>query len=90
VDSVGALSLVATPQKGIIFVLRALKVPGSHQSQWNRGIEFKRQDAPKISRSMREAVKDLKLNELLIVYPGTREYKLEANITLKPLGSLSA
>lgn len=39
---------------------------------------------------MREAVKDLKLNELWIVYPGTREYKLEVNITLKPLGSLSA
>jgi hypothetical protein len=26
----------------------------------NLGIEFKRQDAPKITRSMREAIKDLK------------------------------
>lgn len=57
--------------------------------QDNLGIEFKRQDAPKITRSMREAIKDLKLRELWILYPGTREYTLEKGIIAKPLKSLA-
>lgn len=54
------------------------------------GIEFKRQDAPKITRSMRNAIVDLKLNKLWIVYPGSREYLLDDTITVKPLKSFFA
>lgn len=54
------------------------------------GIEFKRQDAPKITRSMRVAIADLQLEELWIVYPGTREVALEPGVILKPLASLTS
>ncbi|MFA6172628.1 MAG: ATP-binding protein [Kiritimatiellales bacterium] len=54
------------------------------------GIEFKRQDAPKITRSMRVAIADLQLDELWIVYPGTREAALEPGVVLKPLAALSS
>jgi predicted AAA+ superfamily ATPase len=54
------------------------------------GVEFKRQDAPKITRSMRVAIADLQLDELWIVYPGTREVTLEPGIVLKPLAALSS
>ena len=57
-------------------------------NQGNLGIEFKRQDAPKITRSMREAIKDLNLKELWIIYPGHREYELEKGIWAKPLNSI--
>ena len=57
-------------------------------NQGNLGIEFKRQDAPKITRSMREAIKDLSLKELWIIYPGNREYELEKGIWAKPLSTI--
>jgi hypothetical protein len=34
---------------------------------------------------MRIAMEDLKLKELLVVYPGTREYPLAENIRVVPL-----
>jgi predicted AAA+ superfamily ATPase len=52
------------------------------------GIEFKRQDAPKMTRSMRVAMEDLKLDELWVVYPGVREYKLEDRIKVCPLSMI--
>ena len=54
------------------------------------GIEFKRQDAPKITRSMRVAIEDLQLDELWIVYPGAREASLAEGVFLKPLASLGS
>ncbi len=50
-----------------------------------KGIEIKFSDAPKLSRSMHIAMEDLRLKELLVVYPGTREYKLAENIRAVPL-----
>lgn len=49
------------------------------------GIEVKYQDAPKLTRSMRIAMDDLKLRELLVVYPGSREYPLADNVRVVPL-----
>lgn len=49
------------------------------------GIEVKFQDAPKLTRSMRIAMEDLGLKELLVAYPGTREYPLAENIRVLPL-----
>ena len=49
------------------------------------GVEFKRADAPHATRSMHLSIADAKLDELWIVYPGTRTYALEKNITVRPL-----
>ncbi len=40
------------------------------------GVEFKRVDAPKMTPSMLIALRDLKLDALYVVYPGTRRYSL--------------
>ena len=49
------------------------------------GVEFKRADAPKITRSMQTAIADLDLDELWIVYPGRRGYQLDAKVSVRPL-----
>jgi predicted AAA+ superfamily ATPase len=48
------------------------------------------QDAPRLTRSMRIAMDDLKLTELLVVYPGNREYALADGIRAVPLDAASA
>jgi predicted AAA+ superfamily ATPase len=53
-----------------------------------RGVEFKRQDAPTMTRSMRTAIADLALDELWVVYPGKREYQLADNVIVRPLNAL--
>jgi len=40
------------------------------------GFEFKCADAPRMTRSMRTALDDLKLDKLLIIYPGKKSYRL--------------
>ena len=49
------------------------------------GVEVKYGDAPRATKSMRIAVKDLKLSRLLVVYPGTEPYRLGARIHAVPL-----
>lgn len=49
------------------------------------GVEIKHQDAPRLTRSMRVAMQDLNLRELLVVYPGNREYALAENVRAVPL-----
>jgi len=49
------------------------------------GVEFKRQDAPKVTKSMRQAITDLELDMLWVVYPGSREIQLDDKILAKPL-----
>ena len=49
------------------------------------GVEFKRADAPKLTRSMQTVLADLALDELWVVYPGTRSYALNENIRVLPL-----
>ncbi|MGC9452778.1 MAG: ATP-binding protein [Oceanipulchritudo sp.] len=51
----------------------------------NLGIEIKRMDAPKRTRSMDIAIEDLKLERLLVVYPGSRGYELSDRIRVVPL-----
>ncbi|MBM3903039.1 MAG: ATP-binding protein [Verrucomicrobia bacterium] len=52
------------------------------------GIECKRVDAPSITPSMRIAMADLKLDEVRVVYPGTRGYRLADGIEATPLADL--
>ena len=49
------------------------------------GIEFKCADAPGMTKSMHVALADLKLDRLLVVYPGTRSYPLHDKVTALPL-----
>ena len=50
------------------------------------GVEFKRADAPKLTRSMQTVLADLDLDELWVSYPGTRSYPLGEKIKVLPLG----
>ena len=54
------------------------------------GIEVKRQDAPRITPSMRTALADLRLDHLTVLYPGTRRYSLHDHITVVPLSELAS
>ena len=49
------------------------------------GVEFKRQYAPKVTKSMRQAIADLELDMLWVVYLGSREIQLDDKILAKPL-----
>lgn len=49
------------------------------------GVEVKMQDAPRITPSMRTAMRDLKLERLAVVYPGEKRYALDDNIEVVPL-----
>jgi len=53
------------------------------------GVEVKRQDAPTLTRSMRIALNDLRLDHLTVLYPGARRYELAARVTVLPLRTLA-
>jgi hypothetical protein len=48
------------------------------------GVEFKLSDAPRLTPSMRIALTDLKLDRLLVVYPGKKPYTLGQNVDVVP------
>jgi len=48
------------------------------------GVEFKLADAPRLSASMRIAMTDLKLDRLLVVYPGSKPYNLAPSVDVVP------
>ena len=52
------------------------------------GIECKRGDAPSLTPSMRIALDDLKLDELRVVYPGEKRYRLSRRVEVVPLAQL--
>jgi len=52
------------------------------------GFEIKRTDAPRKSRSMEIAMRDLGLKKLIVVYPGTRSYELGDQVHAMPLGDV--
>jgi predicted AAA+ superfamily ATPase len=52
------------------------------------GVECKRADAPTLTPSMRIAVADLKLDELMVVYPGEKRYALAKRVEVVPLAQL--
>jgi hypothetical protein len=53
------------------------------------GIEIKRADAPTITPSMRSALADLKLEQLVVLYPGSRTYELEPRVRVLPIDALA-
>jgi uncharacterized protein len=54
------------------------------------GVEVKRQDAPSLSASMRIALQDLKLDRLVVLYPGDASYTLADRAEAVPLTALAA
>jgi len=49
------------------------------------GVEIKHADAPRLTPSMRVAMADLKLDRLLVIYPGDKAYPLAAAIDVIPV-----
>jgi len=50
------------------------------------GFEIKYTDAPKVTKSMKIALQDLKLDQLIIIYPGDQEFPLADKIVACGLG----
>jgi predicted AAA+ superfamily ATPase len=53
------------------------------------GVEFKRMDAPTLTPSMRIALKDLRLEGLAVLHPGTASYPLGERVRVMPLTALA-
>lgn len=49
------------------------------------GFEFKYSDAPSITKSMKIAMKDLKLDSLTVIYPGAKSYPLAEQVKVVSL-----
>jgi predicted AAA+ superfamily ATPase len=53
------------------------------------GVEIKRMDAPRLTPSMRIALEDLKLEQLVVLYPGSEEYVLSEQVRAVPLAAVA-
>ena len=53
------------------------------------GVECKRVDAPRITPSIRNALTDVGLARVAILYPGTERYTLSDRVEVVPLSALS-
>ena len=53
------------------------------------GVEAKRMDAPRITPSMRIALEDLKLEQLVVIYPGLKGYTLADRVRVVPLAKVA-
>lgn len=53
------------------------------------GIEIKRADAPTLTKSMRIAMADLKLDRLLVLYPGHQSYALGERVEVLPVSAIA-
>lgn len=56
----------------------------------NWAIECKYTDAPRSTKSIHNAIEDLQLEHLWVVYPGKERYRITAEVTALPLGEVSA
>jgi hypothetical protein len=54
------------------------------------GVECKRADAPRLTPSMKIAFDDLKLDRLVVAYPGDHRYRLTSHVEVIPLTELTA
>ena len=53
------------------------------------GMEFKYEDAPRLTRSMKAAFEDLSLERLWVIYPGNTAYRLAEKVQVMPLADIS-
>lgn len=54
------------------------------------GFEFKFSEAPTVTRSMRVAIEDLRLDRLYVVHPGQHSYPMDRRIEAIPLTAVTA
>ena len=54
------------------------------------GVEVKRADAPRLTPSMRSALTDLRLEQLVVLYPGKASYPLADRVTVRPLEAVAS
>lgn len=54
------------------------------------GVECKRADAPRLTRSIRIALDDLKLKHVFVIYPGIQRFPLRRQVEAVPLQALSS
>ena len=52
------------------------------------GVECKRVDVPRLTPAMRVALADLRLDDLIVIYPGDRTYPLAERVRAIPLGAI--
>jgi len=52
------------------------------------GLECKRVDAPRLTPSIQTALEDLQLEQLVVIYPGERSYRLAERVSVVPLETL--
>ena len=60
------------------------------QRERRYGVEVKFQDAPRLTPSMRIALKDLRLNGLIVLYPGDVPYELAEGAKVIPVAQLAS
>jgi predicted AAA+ superfamily ATPase len=53
------------------------------------GVECKFMDAPRLTPSMRTALEDLQLEQIAVVYPGTKRYSLGERVAAVPLEAVA-
>ena len=53
------------------------------------GVEIKRADAPTMTPSMRMALEDLKLEHIVVIYPGDKRYSLHKKVKVVPFGMIT-
>ncbi len=54
------------------------------------GFEFKCNDAPRMTKSIKIAQQDLNLEKVLIIYPGIKSYPLDHNTFVIPLKDINS
>ena len=54
------------------------------------GVECKRLDGPRLTPSMRVALEDLKLEQIAVVYPGTKHYPIAEAVHAVPWQAIAA
>lgn len=54
------------------------------------GVECKRQDAPRMTRSMGRALEVLEVEKIAVVYPGSKRYPIAERIEAVPLAALAS
>lgn len=52
------------------------------------GVEIKRQDAPRMTPSIKNALEDLKLERVAVIYPGKRRYSVHKKVDVVPFDEI--
>jgi uncharacterized protein len=60
-----------------------------HRGHRRLGIEVKRADAPKMSKSISVAMEDLRLDGVVVLYPGSKPYFMAPQVKAVPLAHIS-